>query len=58
MRGERYTENQYAVLLLGRYISILYEGDQRTFKFRIPKNGGVIIKSCTITYHCFQKNVN
>lgn len=53
-----YRETQYAVLLPGRSISVLYEGDQHTFKFKIPKNQGVIIESSTITYYCFQKMTN
>ena len=51
-----YRETQYAVLLPGKSISILYEGDHHTFKFKIPKNEqGGIIETHTIAYYCFQK---
>jgi len=51
-----YRETQYAVLLPGKSISILYEGDSHTFKFKIPKNEqGGIIETHTITCYCFQK---
>jgi hypothetical protein len=57
--GKSYRETQYAVLLPGRTISILYQGDSHTFKFKIPKNEqGGIIGSYSVTYYCFQKNAN
>lgn len=52
-----YRETQYAVLLPGKTIPILYEGDYHTFKFKIPKNEqGGIIATYSVTYYCFQKN--
>lgn len=51
-----YRETQYAVLLPGKTISMLYKGDQHTFKFEIPNNAqGGIIETHTIISYCFQR---
>ncbi len=53
VRGERHTENQYAVLLPGKTYAMLYEGDAHTFDYIIPWDATDI--NWVTSFYCFQK---
>lgn len=54
--NKSYRNTQYAVLLPGKTIPLLYEGGSHKFKFKFPKNEqGGIIETHTIAYYSLQR---